>query len=314
MALRIISADERLAQRKGIKGCIFGKAGIGKTSLLWTLKASTTLFMDLEAGDLAVEGWQGDTLRPRTWKECRDFAVFIGGPNPALRDDQPYSQAHFAEVCGSFGDPAVARPLRHDLHRQHHRRRAALLPVVPRPARGLLRQDRQAGHPRRLRPARPRDDRLADPSAARARQERLMFVGILDEKLDDFNRKVFVAADRRQQDRPRTARHRRSGHHHGRASRTRPASRRALRLPDAEPLGLSRQGPQRPARHGRGAASRPADREDPRPRAARRRTPDCRCQPLRSPATLRHAHQPDLKEIHAWLPGTTTTTPKRTRT
>jgi hypothetical protein len=86
MALPIISADERLAQRKGIKGCIFGRSGIGKTSLLWTLNASTTLFMDLEAGDLAVEGWDGDTLRPRTWKECRDFAVFIGGPNPALRE------------------------------------------------------------------------------------------------------------------------------------------------------------------------------------------------------------------------------------
>ena len=55
MAFPIISADERLAQRKGIKGCIFGRSGIGKTSLLWTLNASTTLFMDLEAGDLAVE-------------------------------------------------------------------------------------------------------------------------------------------------------------------------------------------------------------------------------------------------------------------
>ena len=107
MALPIISADERLAQRKGIKGCIFGRSGIGKTSLLWTLNTSTTLFMDLEAGDLAVEGWDGDTLRPRTWKECRDFAVFIGGPNPALREDQPYSEAHFDEVCGRFGAPAV---------------------------------------------------------------------------------------------------------------------------------------------------------------------------------------------------------------
>lgn len=107
MALPIIGADERLAQRKGIKGVIFGRSGIGKTSLLWTLNASTTLFLDLEAGDLAVEGLEIDTLRPRTWRECRDFAVFIGGPNPALREDQPYSQAHFDEVCGRYGDPAV---------------------------------------------------------------------------------------------------------------------------------------------------------------------------------------------------------------
>ena len=75
MTLPIISADARLAEPRGIKGCIFGKSGIGKTTLLWTLDAQSTLFMDLEAGDLAIEGWPGDTIRPRTWTECRDLAV-----------------------------------------------------------------------------------------------------------------------------------------------------------------------------------------------------------------------------------------------
>ena len=79
MALPIITADQRLAEPRGIKGTIFGKSGIGKTSLLWTLDAESTLFMDLEAGDLAIEGLHIDVVRPRTWKECRDFAVFIGG-------------------------------------------------------------------------------------------------------------------------------------------------------------------------------------------------------------------------------------------
>ena len=96
-----------MAERRGIKGVLVGKSGIGKTSQLWTLKPSTTLFFDLEAGDLAVEEWAGDTIRPRTWQECRDFAVFIGGPNPALRDDQPFSQAHFEAVRARFGEPAV---------------------------------------------------------------------------------------------------------------------------------------------------------------------------------------------------------------
>ena len=68
MSLPIIGADERLAQRKGIKGVIFGRSGIGKTSLLWTLNASTTLFLDLEAGDLAVEGQAG--LRRRISMPC----------------------------------------------------------------------------------------------------------------------------------------------------------------------------------------------------------------------------------------------------
>ena len=79
--------------------------GPPQTSLLWTLDPHRTLFMDLEAGDLAIEGWSGDSIRPRTWTECRDFAVFIGGPNPALRDEQPYSPAHYTAVCDRFGDP-----------------------------------------------------------------------------------------------------------------------------------------------------------------------------------------------------------------
>ena len=105
MSLPIISADQRLAEPRGIKGCIFGKSGSGKTSLLWTLDPERTLFMDLEAGDLAIEGWSGDTIRPHTWEECRDFAVFIGGPNPAIPDGRPYSQGHYNEACAKYGDP-----------------------------------------------------------------------------------------------------------------------------------------------------------------------------------------------------------------
>jgi hypothetical protein len=190
MALPIISADERLAQRKGIKGCIFGRSGIGKTSLLWTLNASTTLFMDLEAGDLAVEAWDGDTLRPRTWKECRDFAVFIGGPNPALREDQPYSQAHFDEVCGRFGDPAVV-----------DRYETIFIDSITVAGRLCFQWCR--GQPEAF------SDKTGKPDIRgayglhgremigwlthlqHARGKHVWFVGILDEKLDDFNRKVF---------------------------------------------------------------------------------------------------------------------------
>ena len=99
MSLPIITADQRLAERRGVKGVLIGKSGIGKTSQLWTLKPSATLFFDLEAGDLAVEGWAGDTVRPRTWQECRDFAVFIGfvyhtlggGSSAAIRTSRPVS-------------------------------------------------------------------------------------------------------------------------------------------------------------------------------------------------------------------------------
>ncbi len=191
MALPIISADERLAQRKGIKGCIFGRSGIGKTSLLWTLKASTTLFMDLEAGDLAVEGWDGDTLRPRTWKECRDFAVFIGGPNPALLDDQPYSQAHFEEVCGRFGDPLAVE-------------RYETIFIDSITVAGRLCFQWCRGQPEAF------SDKTGKPDVRgtyglhgremigwltqlqHTRNKNVWLVGILDEKFDDFNRRFFA--------------------------------------------------------------------------------------------------------------------------
>ncbi|WNO10516.1 ATP-binding protein [Teredinibacter sp. KSP-S5-2] len=104
MGFPIVTADQRKKEKSGIKGLILGEAGIGKTSLLWTIPENTTLFLDLEAGDLAVEGWEGDALRPKTWQECRDYAVYIGGPNPAHRPDQAYSQAHYDAVCEKFGD------------------------------------------------------------------------------------------------------------------------------------------------------------------------------------------------------------------
>ena len=66
MSFPIITADQRLAEKKGIKGCIFGAYGIGKTPLLHTLDAESTLFFDIEAGDLSVIEWPGDATRPQT--------------------------------------------------------------------------------------------------------------------------------------------------------------------------------------------------------------------------------------------------------
>ena len=190
MTLPIISADERLAEKRGIKGCIFGKSGIGKTSLLWTLPPEKTLFFDLEAGNLAIEGWAGDTVRPRTWQECRDFAVFIGGPNPALRDDQPYSQAHFDAVKERFGDPAAVA--KYD---------TVFVDSIT--VAGRLCFQWCKGQPQAF------SDKTGKPDTRgayglhgqemigwlthlqHARGKNIWFVGILDEKLDDFNRRFF---------------------------------------------------------------------------------------------------------------------------
>lgn len=107
MALKIISADQRMAEQGGIKGVIFGPAKIGKTSLLWTLDPASTLFVDLEAGGLSVAGWQGDSIQIQDWTQARDLACFLGGANSSRRSDQPYSQAHFDYVCQEYGDPSL---------------------------------------------------------------------------------------------------------------------------------------------------------------------------------------------------------------
>jgi len=105
MALKIVTASERMQDQTGIKSVILGPSGIGKTTLLKTLNPETTLFFDLEAGGLAVEDWQGDAIQPRTWEDCRSLAALIGGPNPALRDEQNFSQAHFDHL-NSNGEAA----------------------------------------------------------------------------------------------------------------------------------------------------------------------------------------------------------------
>ncbi|SFC00432.1 ATP-binding protein [Tropicimonas isoalkanivorans] len=191
MSLPIITADERLAEVRGVKAAIFGPPGIGKTTLLRTLNSTTSLFFDLEAGDLAIEGLAIDTIRPRTWRECRDFAVFIGGPNPALRKDQPYSEDHYQAICQKYGDPQVLE--KYD---------TVFIDSIT--VAGRLCFQWCKGQPE------AHSDKTGKPDVRGAyglhgremiawlthlqhtRAKNVIFVGILDEKVDDFNRKVFV--------------------------------------------------------------------------------------------------------------------------
>nr|CRH06067.1 Conserved protein of unknown function [Candidatus Magnetococcus massalia] len=190
-SLPIISADHRMAEQRGIKGVILGPSGIGKTSLLWSTDPGSTLFFDLEAGDLAVEGWPGDTIRPRTWGECRDFAVFIGGPNPALREDQHYSQAHYDAVLHKYGDPGVLAKYQ-------------TIFVDSITVAGRLCFQWCKGQPQAF------SEKSGKPDIRGAyglhgqemiawithlqhtRGKNVWFVGILDEKTDDFNRRYYT--------------------------------------------------------------------------------------------------------------------------
>ena len=107
--LRIITADERLREARGIKGVLTGTSGIGKTTQLLTLDPQHTLFLNLEAGELAVQGWPGDEIRIRDWEVARDLAAFkvparvwvSEQPLPKLgsgKIDKVSLRAHFREV------------------------------------------------------------------------------------------------------------------------------------------------------------------------------------------------------------------------
>jgi hypothetical protein len=99
--LKIISADERLAEKSGPKILLVGPSGVGKTSLLRTLSKemlASTLVVDIEAGLSAVDGLQFASVRPRTWNECGNLACVLGGFNPALPASAAYSEAHYNEV------------------------------------------------------------------------------------------------------------------------------------------------------------------------------------------------------------------------
>jgi hypothetical protein len=97
--MKTITADERLAEKRGAKILIVGPTGVGKTSLLRTLLSSTALFVDIEAGDLAVQDLRVDTIRVDNWAAARDLACRIGGPNPSFPADACYSEAHYT-ACG----------------------------------------------------------------------------------------------------------------------------------------------------------------------------------------------------------------------
>jgi signal recognition particle receptor subunit beta len=68
MALRIVTADERLSEaNQKTTVAIFGPSGVGKTSLARTLPPKETVVIDLEAGMKSLQGWTGRQHSGRTF-------------------------------------------------------------------------------------------------------------------------------------------------------------------------------------------------------------------------------------------------------
>jgi hypothetical protein len=100
--MKIVTADQRLAEPRGVKALIVGPTGVGKTSLLRTLNTERTLFANIEAGDLSVQDVLVDTIWLSDWPTARDLACRIGGPNPSFPPTACYSQAHYEAIGGAL--------------------------------------------------------------------------------------------------------------------------------------------------------------------------------------------------------------------
>lgn len=105
MALRIVSADERLSAA-GAKTtmAIFGPSGVGKTSLLKSLPPAESLCIDLEAGMKSVQDWPGDSIPVRTFAEALDIGCLVGGVNPSADPSGFFSEAHYQHLRESYPD------------------------------------------------------------------------------------------------------------------------------------------------------------------------------------------------------------------
>lgn len=107
MALRIVTADERLAVANAkTTVAIFGPAGAGKTSLARTLPPAETVVIDLEAGMKSLQGWGGDSIPVRSFQDAADVACLVGGIDPAADSQGFFSAAHHQHVVAEYPDLA----------------------------------------------------------------------------------------------------------------------------------------------------------------------------------------------------------------
>ena len=184
--MKIISADERLAEGRRIKAAIFGPSGVGKTSLLRTLTIPT-LFVDMEGGDLSVSDVPVDSVRIRKWQDAVNLACLIGGPNESLPEASPYSAAHFAWCEENIGP-------REELLGKYELIFLDSITVLSRMCMQWAEQQPEAFNSKGQKDTRGAYGLLGRSMlqllthVQHTRDKHIVFVGILDQHKDDFGR------------------------------------------------------------------------------------------------------------------------------
>lgn len=102
---RIVTADERMrASLERSTVLIAGEYEVGKTSLLYTLPAESTLALDFEGGFKSVAQWRGDVIELRSWRDALNLVAYIGGLDPSVRlKNANYGAEHYAHAVSLYG-------------------------------------------------------------------------------------------------------------------------------------------------------------------------------------------------------------------
>lgn len=124
MALKIKTASERMAEKQKANIALFAPSGWGKTYQARTLDPETTLFVDLEAGTLSLNGdkvdgsdaWQGSIVSIREeaqklgvhpWEMARAIICMLGGADPAAAPGTPYAADQLAIYEQMLGERSM---------------------------------------------------------------------------------------------------------------------------------------------------------------------------------------------------------------